>query len=254
MIMKSDTFDKEEIARRYQWGESANKIAISLNTTHNTILRLLIRNGIKLRDKKNAHKIGFHFTETDKIFNGQKVYLSQKGRLFFKKEHDYIKGKKGYTCTVEESVCSNCGKEYMCSFRHGKNVEKPKKKACSDKCRGMLLRAEGSYNWSGGRKYRRGKPGGHVMIYSPSHANARKDFSHEHRLVMEKYLNRYLKINEFVHHINGVMDDNRIENLCVCSASEHTIAHNSVIPLLKDLIEDKIIKFNIETKKYERII
>jgi len=41
----------------------------------------------------------------------------------------------------------------------------------------------------------------------------RGEYKFEHIVNMEKYLGRELLENENVHHINGVKNDNRIENL-----------------------------------------
>jgi len=83
--------------------------------------------------------------------------------------------------------------------------------------------------WKGG-KYR--TTAGYVYRYSPNHPHATKSgYVLEHRLVMEKHLGRYLKKkdpickDEQIHHINGIKDDNRIENLELSNVHKHRSMH-----------------------------
>ena len=66
--------------------------------------------------------------------------------------------------------------------------------------------------WKGGRS-RNG--GGYILIRIMGHPGATKrgHYVLEHRYIMEQLLGRYLENTEIVDHINGIKDDNRIENL-----------------------------------------
>ena len=74
-----------------------------------------------------------------------------------------------------------------------------------------------SSHWKGGKI----KSHGYILKWDRESSS----YKREHRLIMEKHIGRKLKDNEDIHHLNGVKDDNRIENLMVLTKSKHTELH-----------------------------
>jgi hypothetical protein len=84
------------------------------------------------------------------------------------------------------------------------------------------IRGASNPNYGGG-KYVDDK--GYVRILSPDHPHNIKGYIYEHRAVIEKYLSRLLEPWETVHHINEIKSDNRVQNLFLCTHSEHSAIH-----------------------------
>lgn len=74
-------------------------------------------------------------------------------------------------------------------------------------------RGVSSHAWRGGRFIEPKQ--GYVVVWTP------KGQRLEHRVIMTKHLGRPLRKNEYVHHINGIRADNRIENLALTSPEKH---------------------------------
>ena len=66
---------------------------------------------------------------------------------------------------------------------------------------------------------------GYVLIRVPEHPKSFKGWYYEHRLILEKQINRVLHDWETIHHINENKIDNRLINLFLCSRVEHNKAH-----------------------------
>ncbi len=108
----------------------------------------------------------------------------------------------------------NCGKAVR---DYKKMVAWNKGRICSQ------LSREKNGNWKGGIMMH-GK--GYILIKYSEHPFCNNHgYVSLHRLIMEKYLGRYLKSNELVHHINNNIRDNRIENLKLTTRKEHCKIH-----------------------------
>jgi len=78
-------------------------------------------------------------------------------------------------------------------------------------------------HWRGGKKP---NGQGYVLVLAHGHPQAdHKGYVREHRLIVEKGMKRFLRLDEIVHHWNGIRDDNRAENLAVMDPEAHKILH-----------------------------
>lgn len=122
-------------------------------------------------------------------------------------------------------LCQKCGKEYYvrwikstakfcnhsCYIESIKGVKRPK---ISE-----MFTGSGNPRWKGGRILDKD---GYWMIYSPKHPFKNAiGYVREHRLVMEKFLGRYLMSIEVIHHKDENKQNNKLSNLQLFFKPDH---------------------------------
>ena len=132
----------------------------------------------------------------------------------------YVRYKKAYDRKYRvqhQHPCLGCGKlvgqkRLRCISCANKTIPRPP------------INGDKNPAWSGGRIR---TAAGYVRIYTPKHPGAdAQGYVLEHRLVMEAHLGRVLLPAEVVHHINGDVADNRIENLALFSSLSAHVRHH----------------------------
>lgn len=113
--------------------------------------------------------------------------------------------------------CEICGYEFYKTYTQ---AIRGKHHFCSMDCRNEWEKDITHHPaWKGGEV----KMLGYVFVKVKDHPYANDEgYVKRSRLVMEKFLGRYLTPEETIHHINENREDDRIENLRLCSCnSEH---------------------------------
>ena len=119
--------------------------------------------------------------------------------------------------------CDEIAAIYECHPSAVKRLAKKWNMAKGRGCSKRRPRGPACHLWKGGR---RNDGQGYVMLRRPEHPMAQSNgYVYEHRLVMSEHIGRILEKGEEVHHINGIRDDNRPENLTVIKSGKHQKLH-----------------------------
>ena len=111
--------------------------------------------------------------------------------------------------------------------------------------RGTALLRNGSHNCGKCnqiRGYRLER--GYRYIYKPDYPGNKEGWIQEHKYVYETKTGKSIPRGYKLHHIDMDKQDNRIENLWLCTNKEHADAHNSINSLIKKLMERGIVGFS----------
>lgn len=168
------------------------------------------------------------YVQPRKPKTGKELACETCGVLVYRRSHqlrDIAAGKRvycsktcadiGYTRPRVKRECGHCGVEMEL------RPSELRQHYCSRRCRDLAQMKRPLDRTHNGKPARLDK-NGYVMLWEPNHPDrTHGGWQYEHRLIAAAALGRVLLPTEAVHHINGVKDDNRPENLQVMDGGEH---------------------------------
>ncbi len=132
---------------------------------------------------------------------------------------------------IGKGECLNCGKPIT---RRAKLCH-----LCDNKARVESNLGENNPNWIGGKI----KNNGYIYIRVQKPNGFKHPYRAEHILVWEQANNKSLPKGWLIHHLNGIRDDNRIENLVAMPRKRHNLK------LAFEPYEQRIRQLEAEIKK-----
>ncbi len=217
--------DKDFLIENYvNTDRSVEDIRTLLDCSQKTVVRALKYHGLSVKGRVSEN-----------------VFLRDKEWL----KDQYVVQKKSLRQIAKE-ICSTVGNVRSAVMYSGIST-RGIKQAMMNRYTKKRMGSDAA-NWKGGIR-RAGVKGRYISIYSPEHPfSTQEGYVMEHRLVVEKSIGRHLNPEEVVHHLNGISDDNRLENLeLLPSRKAHTKAHFDAVKLVDDIkIENANLKKLLE--------
>jgi transcription elongation factor Elf1 len=94
--------------------------------------------------------------------------------------------------------------------------------------------------------------GGYLEVYVRKSHQFRpdQDWVRQHIIVVENHIGRRLTQNEVVHHIDGDKMNNNIENLDICTVTEHNNCHAKAEQIVFQLYKEGKVLYDKNKKQY----
>lgn len=132
---------------------------------------------------------------------------------------------------ISTRVCNNCGNKFHFNLYKRTKKRKYCSRSCANKAsaddlskkrtgKGNPMYGKKPWNYQGGRK-------NNIEDYKSIGRTENGGRIFEHRKIIEDHIGRKLNKNEVVHHVDGNVENNSIDNLEVMTRAEHTLLHNT---------------------------